>query len=274
MLDQINNLILDMDGVLWRGETPQPGLVDFFTTLRRLQIGFVLATNNATKMAVQYTQKLARFEVDVPPEQILTSAETTASYLQGAYAAGTAVYVVGTDGLREAMQVKGFSVIGPDEVEQGATAPLVVAGFTPTATYRELAMGALLVQKGAAFVGTNPDKTIPHELGSLPGAGALLAVIETATGVAPVTIGKPGPIVFEEALRRLKGAKENTAMVGDRLSTDIAGAKGAGLTAILLLSGISTRAEAEACATPPDFIFDDIVELTGQLAARAGSARR
>jgi 4-nitrophenyl phosphatase len=118
---------------------------------------------------------------------------------------------------------------------------LVVAGFNRHVTYPDLAMGALLVHKGATFIGTNPDPSIPTELGPLPGAGSLLAVIETATGVKPIIIGKPQPTVFMEAVRRLGGTLANTAMVGDRLSTDIAGGQGAGLHTILVLSGVASR---------------------------------
>jgi 4-nitrophenyl phosphatase len=238
-----------------------PGLVDFFATLRRLGIGFMLATNNATKTAAMYTAKLARFGVDVPPEQILTSAETTAAHMAGQYPPNTPVYIVGDMGLHEALTAHGFRVITPADVRAGATAAFVVVGFTPHATYEDLAMGSLLVHRGTRFIGTNPDPSLPTELGPLPGAGALLAVISTATGVEPLLIGKPGPIVFQEAVKRLGGDPDTVAMVGDRLSTDIAGAKNAGLRAILVLSGISTREEAANFATPPDYILDDITAL-------------
>jgi 4-nitrophenyl phosphatase len=265
MLASIRNLILDMDGVLWRGDVPMPGLVAFFDTLRQSGINYVLATNNATKTPEQYTLKLARMGVAVSKDQILTSAEVTATYLSDRYPAGTPVYIIGTTGLHDAMGAKGFEIIGADDVEKGAAASLVVAGFTPDAVYRDLAMGSLLVHKGATFVGTNPDPSIPSELGPLPGAGALFAVISTATGVEPITIGKPGPIIFEESIRLLGSAKADTAMVGDRLSTDIAGAKSAGLYAIMLLSGISTREDIQNSDIRPDFVFADIAELTNEL---------
>lgn len=265
MKQHIQNLILDMDGVLWHGETPLPGLVEFFDTIRQTGIRFVLATNNARKTADQYTQKLARFGVDVPPEQILTSAEATATYLAQQYEPGTPVYIVGDEGLHQALTAQGFQAFSPEQVRAGETAPLVVVGFTPYATYNDLAMGSLLVHKGARFIGTNPDPSVPNELGPLPGAGALLAVISTATGVEPTLIGKPGPIIFQEAIRRLGGDPSVTAMVGDRLSTDIAGAQAAGLTAILVLSGISTREEAETGQIKPDLILADIQELAHYL---------
>jgi 4-nitrophenyl phosphatase len=270
MLSQIRHLILDMDGVLWRGETPMPGLKAFFETLDRLSIGYVLATNNATRTADQYTNKLARFELDIAPDRILTSAETTAAMLSRQYAPQTPVYIVGAKGLYAAMEARGFTRVTAEAVEQGARPSLVVLGFTPHACYKDLAMAALLVNEGATFIGTNPDPSIPSELGPLPGAGALLALISASTGVEPQTIGKPGPVMFEHALERLGASKETTSMVGDRLSTDIAGAKAAGLWATLLLSGIATTDDIGASPYKPDFVFADIVELGTALEREAG----
>ncbi len=261
MLQQIKNLILDMDGVLWRGETPMPGLNHFFDTLRRRDINFVLATNNATQTAVQYTGKLARFGVTVPPSQIVTSAEATADYLRDEYAPGTAVYVVGEPGLHQALQAREFVICGAQEVRDGLVPALVVVGFNRHADYPLLAMAALAIHKGARFVGTNPDVTFPSEIGLMPGAGSLLAFLQTATDVQPTIVGKPGPIMFRQALKRLGGTTANTAMVGDRLNTDIAGAKAAGLRAILVLSGITQPEDIPANGAGPDWIFADISAL-------------
>jgi 4-nitrophenyl phosphatase len=270
---QIKNLILDMDGVLWHGETPVPGLVDFFDSLRSLEIGFILATNNATRTAVMYTERLARFGVDVPPQQILTSAEAAASYLGETFVAGSYVYVIGAKGLHDAVLAEGFRILPPSDVRAGAKATAVVAGLSPELTYEELAMGAHLINQDVPFIGTNPDPTFPSEIGPLPGSGAILALITAATGVEPTIIGKPGPIVFREAVKRLGGNPSTVAMVGDRLSTDIQGAKAAGLQAILVLSGISTRQEAENGPVRPDYIFADITELASFLTREAAVAR-
>lgn len=264
-LANLHNFIVDMDGVLWRGDRPMSGLVDFFATLRDLEINYVLATNNATKTAAQYTKKLAGFGVDVAPEKILTSAETTASYLRHNYPAGTAVYVIGDPGLHDALRAQEFVIVSPEEIEQGAGAKIVVVGFTRNALYQDFAMGTLALQNGAQFIGTNPDPTFPSEIGNLPGAGALQAVLVAATGIEPTIIGKPSHIVFDEAVRRLGGRKASTVMVGDRLTTDVAGAKAAGLHAILLLSGIAGRDDLAHSDVQPDFVFDDIMALAAAL---------
>lgn len=259
-----------MDGVLWTGETPMPGLVDFFNTLDQLDIGYLMATNNATKTAEQFANKLNSFGLDITAERVLTSAETTAAYLQPRYTPGTAVYVIGAEGLRSAMEARGFEILTAGEIEKGARPPLVVLGFSTDVTYKDLAMGALLVENGADFVGTNPDPSLPTELGLLPGAGALLAVISTATGVQPQTIGKPGPIMFEHAMKRLGSGISDTAMVGDRLTTDVAGAKAAGLWAILVLSGAAGAGDIDDAVYKPDFVFTDISELSAELTLAAG----
>jgi HAD superfamily hydrolase (TIGR01450 family) len=167
------------------------------------------------------------------------------------------------------MEARGFEILTADEVRDGARSSLVVLGFTPHAVYKDLAMAALLVENGADFIGTNPDPSIPTELGPLPGAGALLAVISASTGVQPLVIGKPEPMMFEHALKRLGSQKSDTAMIGDRLTTDIAGAKAAGLWGILVLSGISEQGEIQHAPYKPDFVFTDINELGAELTRAA-----
>jgi len=263
-----SHLILDMDGVLWHGETPIPGLTDFFATLHRLGIGFALATNNATRNAALYVQKLARFGVTVTPEQIVTSSDAAANHLRSLFSPGTPIYVVGEQGLQQAVAAQGFTVItDPDYTRINGHIPAVVVGLTRQVTYNELACATLLIHRGATFIGTNPDVTYPSEYGELPGAGAVIAFVAAASGVQPTLIGKPGPILFQEALRRLNAAPATTAMVGDRLETDIAGGKALGLQTILVLSGISGRADITRTQIHPDFIFDDINALAHHLTA-------
>ncbi len=264
-MQNIKNLILDMDGVLWRGPELIPGFVDFFKTLRRLDINFVMATNNASSVATEYVEKFAKFGVDITTNHVVTSGEATADYLEEKYGekvGQTAVYIVGSPTLTQAIAERGFQIIPFNEYEVADKVDVVVVGFHRDATYKTLALGSLYVHKGAAFVGTNPDQSFPSEIGQLPGAGSLQAVIWTATGIAPTVIGKPGPIMFEQAMARLGGTPENTAMVGDRLSTDIAGGNAAGLNTIMVLSGISSRADVDAGDIKPDFIVDDIAALS------------
>jgi 4-nitrophenyl phosphatase len=265
------NLIIDMDGVLWRGETPVPGLVDFFAALRAEGLGFVLATNNATKTAAQYERRLAGYGVEIPARQILNSAEASALFLRHQLPADAVVYVVGEEGLRMAVENQGFKVPASEGfVGPGLVADAVVVGFTRYVCYPQLASAAYLINQGARFVGTNPDVTIPTEMGPLPGTGSLLALIRAATGVEPEIVGKPNRALFDEALRRLNSQPHTTAMVGDRLATDMAGGSAAGLKTILLLSGVTDRAELEASSIQPDLVFEDLRDLTAYLQRQNG----
>ena len=259
-------LVIDMDGVLWHGETPLPGLNDFFDTLNKLELPFVLATNNAMNVAEDYTKKLAKFGVEVAAERILTSSEATASYLKRTYPDITEVYVMGEQGLHRAVKAQGFGVVSAEQVKEGAFVPIVVTGLArQSLTYELVAMASLLVRQGAALIATNADSSYPTELGMMPGAGALLSVITVSTGAEPTVIGKPNAAMFEEALKRLGTAAQDTAMIGDRLGTDIKGAKAAGMQTVLVLSGVSDRDEIDSSGIQPDYVLKDIREVSKKL---------
>ena len=253
-LQSVTHLIIDMDGVLWRGDEPMPGLQEFFAFLRQRHIGFVLATNNSSRLPQQYVAKLARFGVEVPAECVLTSAQATAAYLAGFAPAGTRVYGIGEEGVRRALEQRGFVL-----TDEGAAH--VVVGWDRHLTWDKLATAALLIHAGAGFIGTNPDTNYPTERGPVPGNGAQLAALETTTGITPVVVGKPEPWMYEEAMRRMGTRPETTAVVGDRLDTDIAGGVRASLTTVLVLSGISTEADLAALPVKPDVVCADIGEL-------------
>ncbi|MBC7228058.1 MAG: HAD-IIA family hydrolase [Thermoflexales bacterium] len=254
LLAPVRHLIVDMDGVLWRGDQPMPGLGDFFATLRALEIRFVLATNNASKRPDEYREKLARFGVEVPLEAILTSAQATAEYLASLAPPGTPVYAIGGSGVRHALTEKGFIL-----AEEGAR--YVVVGWDPDLHWQKMAKAALLIQRGAGFIGTNPDTTYPTPAGLVPGNGSNLAVLELTTGVKPVVIGKPEPWLYRAAMARMGATPETTAALGDRLDTDILGGRRAGLRTILVLSGISTPEDLARSPVRPDLVCADIGEL-------------
>lgn len=254
-LQSITHLIVDMDGVLWRGDEPMPGLKTFFAFLHQHHIGFVLATNNSSRLPEQYVAKLARFGVEVPPQCVLTSAQAAAAYLADLAPPGTRVYAIGGKGVRQALERRGFVL-----TDEGAA--YVVVGWDRHLTWDKLATAALLIHAGAGFIGTNPDVNYPTEQGPVPGNGAQLAALEATTGVAPVVVGKPEPWMYDEALRRMGARPETTAVIGDRLDTDIGGGVRAGLTTVLVLSGISTQADLAASPVKPDLVCADIEELT------------
>jgi 4-nitrophenyl phosphatase len=214
----------------------------------------MLATNNSSRPPEEYQAKLASFGAQVPLERILTSSLATAAYLATVAQPGTRVFPLGEEGIRRALEGQGF-VLADKDVEY------VVSGWDRQLTWNRLAEAAFLIQGGAGFVGTNPDVTLPSERGLVPGSGVQLMALEMTSGVKPVVIGKPEPRMYQEALRRMGASPETTATIGDRLDTDIAGGVRAGLTTILVLSGIVTAADLAASPIKPDLVFADTREL-------------
>ena len=254
ILRSVKNFIIDMDGVLYRGQQPLAGAQQFLKYLQGQGVPFVLATNNSTLTPGQYVAKLRAMAIEVSEEHILTSGQATAIYLSKTAPTKTRVYVIGEEGLLSAMKEQGF-LVTENEVD------FVVVGMDRQLTYQKLEIAALAIRAGATFVGTNPDTTLPTERGLVPGNGANLAALEAATGVTPLVIGKPRPILLRLAMEKLGIAPDGTAIIGDRLETDILGGKEAGLTTILVLTGISDREELETSPYQPDLVFDEIGSL-------------
>lgn len=253
---QIKAVVSDMDGVLWRSETPLPGLTDLFDFLRERHIPFMLATNNSTKSVAQYVEKLAGFDLAIAPEHIVTSSVATALYLK-TRKPGAQVYTVGMFGLDQALTGQGFKLVD----ENADTADFVVAGLDRNLTYDKIKAANRLIRRGATFIGTNPDITFPTPEGPTPGAGTILAAIEAPSGQKPVIVGKPSPLMFEMALERLGVAPEEALMIGDRLETDILGGNRAGMHTALVCTGIHSRTDVNAASTKPEIIFDDLPAL-------------
>jgi 4-nitrophenyl phosphatase len=251
-------LIIDIDGTLLRGEKPLPGLSPFFAFLNQNKITFVVATNNATKTPQTYWQELSGAGARIAPHNILTCALATADYLRQEFSTGTGVYVVGTASLQSAIRQAGFAVLTDATRPAGA----VVVGGDPALTYDKLKYATLQIQRGARFIGTNPDVLYPTEEGLVPEAGATLAAIQAATGISPTVIGKPNRPLFEMALARTGSQPQETAMLGDRLETDILGAQQAGLKSILVTTGVASQAGLAATDIQPDAVFSGLVELT------------
>ncbi len=251
----ISAVVMDMDGVLWRGDEALPGLLQLFAMLHDRNIPFSLATNNSSKSRADYVQKLKRMGVmGVSESQVETSGTATASYLQAQYPAGTPVYVLGGAGLRQVLTEVGFTLADKD-------VQAVVVGLDPQLTYDRLKQAALLIRSGAAFVASNEDATYPVPEGLAPGAGSIVAALKTATDREPISMGKPNAPLFEASLRRLKTSPEKTLMIGDRLSTDILGAQRLGLRTAMMLTGVSTREDIITSGIQPDAVFEDLNAL-------------
>jgi 4-nitrophenyl phosphatase len=254
LLSKITHLIIDMDGVLYLGDQPLPRLQEFIAFLRERPVQFIMATNNSTRSPEEYVEKLAGMGVQVSPDEILVSGQVTARFLARDYPPGTRVHVFGMPSLSKAMCEEGF-ILADEDVE------LVVASMDRKVSYEKLKRATLLIRGGARFIATNLDPTHPCEEGLAPGTGAIIAALETGSGVKATSIGKPEPATYEIAMAQMGANPQTTATIGDRVDTDILGGKRAGLTTICVLSGSSDRAEAEAIEA--DMIFDDIAHLYG-----------
>lgn len=263
MLDRLTppilGLIVDMDGVLWKENTPIGNLPSVFSRIKERGLKIVLATNNATSTPDEYLTKLQSHGVNLESWQIVTSADAIAHALLQRFPKGGPIFVVGENGVISALHEQGFTPITDPENE---TRPLaVVVGIDWSVTYRKLRRATLHIRSGSPFYGTNPDKTFPTPFGLVPGAGSILASIQAATDVEPVVVGKPAGFMLELAAQRMGLTKDQVLVVGDRLETDIAGGQAFGARTGLVLSGVSTYEQAKSWSPEPDIIAEDLTSL-------------
>lgn len=261
LLEGIRVCVLDMDGVLYRMDEPLPGGPEAVERLHSRGIAVFYLTNNSTKTRTEYVNKLKSLGIDSTEDQIMTSAFATAQWLREAGAVSKNVYVVGEQGLKAELEAAGLRV-----VEYSAETPIhyVIVGWDRGLSYRKLMEAHFAIGAGAAFIATNRDPTYPDAGGrTIPGGGAIVAAIQTCTGVTPHTIGKPEPFTLELILRQVTASPAECLVIGDRLDTDIAIGKRVGARTALVLTGVSTRAQAEAAPPElrPDFIWNDLTEL-------------
>jgi 4-nitrophenyl phosphatase len=254
----IKSLILDMDGVIWKADTPIGDLPSIFARIRERGLDYVFATNNSTKTSEQYVARLKGFGVEAEPSQVITSSQAVAHIVAQKYPRGTKVFMIGEDGLRMPLEQEGFEIV---LVEDAPQAEVVVMGFDRDINFLKASEAALLVRAGISFYATNMDKTFPTPRGQIPGAGAWVSVIATATDVQPTVAGKPFPFLMEFALVKLGTRKEQTLVVGDRLETDIAAGQAVGCPTALVLSGVSTREQAERWESAPTIIAENLDQL-------------
>jgi 4-nitrophenyl phosphatase len=254
----IKALILDMDGVLWKGDAPIGDLPATFNRIRERGLKFVFATNNGTKTPEEYQTKLAELGVQVDASQVLTSALGIAFMLSRKYPKGTKIFVIGENGIRVALEEKGFEIL---PVEGAPEAQIFVMGIDRGISFQKVAEATLLVRAGIPFYTTNADMTFPTPRGEIPGSGSWLSVVSSATGIQPIIAGKPFPHLMELSLERLGTKKEETLVVGDRLETDIAAGQAVGCPTALVLSGVSTKTQADAWTPKMDIIAESLSSL-------------
>lgn len=245
--------LIDMDGVIVRGNEIIPGADAFLERLHERQIKFLILTNNPMYTPIDLQHRLQRLGVDVATDHIYTSALATARFLQWQKPNGTA-FVLGESGLTEALHDAGYVITDhrPD---------YVVLGETKSYSYSRITQAVRLVMAGARFIATNPDPSGPGDDGLVPACGAVAALIQTATGVSPYYMGKPNPLMMRSALRFLNEHSENTTMVGDRMETDIRAGIESGLETVLVLTGISRPEDVDRFPYRPTRVVGSVAEL-------------
>lgn len=266
-LDRIETFLIDGDGVLWRGDRALPGLDHFFDVMRQREMGWALLTNNNTRTVGEYLTKLAGLGIEADAGQIFSSSTATAAYLEKRYGTGAPVHAVGMSGVIETLQDAGFLVSFGEEMPDHDVVA-VAAGMDRGLTFDKAKVATRLILGGAEFVATNTDGTFPTPNGLSPGTGMVIGALKGTTGVNPTVIGKPEKAIFEAALEALSADKATTAMIGDRLETDILGAQRLGIHTIGVLSGVTTREEMATSDIQPDVVFESIAELAEVLEKR------
>jgi HAD superfamily hydrolase (TIGR01450 family) len=257
LADDFDGLLIDLDGVVWIGREPVPGAPETLATLLAAGKRIAFVTNNPGKPPAAYAERLRELGVEVGAEQIVTAGMVAARLARAAAGPDGSAFVLSRAPLREMVAAAGVVVL---EGEAGREASVVVVSGHRDFDYEALLTAKRALDRGAALIGTSRDPTMPMPGGEWPGTGAILAAVETASGRTAEIAGKPERHLFEMALAALGGAGR-VAMVGDRVSSDIEGGRRAGLETILVLSGTSGRADAEAAEPPPDHVIDDLAGL-------------
>ena len=256
-----HGFLIDMDGVIYRGNELIPGAAEFVARLRRDDVPFLFLTNNSQRTCRDMVAKLQRLGIDVEERHLFTSAMATARFLAQQKPGGTA-YVIGEGGLLQALHANGFAIVdyAPD---------YVVVGEGRTFTLEMLDHATKLVFAGSRLIATNLDPNCPTQDGSMrAGCGAIVAMLETATGRQAFSVGKPSPLMLRAARKELGLRTEEVTMIGDMMTTDVLGGVQAGYKTVLVLSGGTRREDLVKYSYKPDLVVESIARLdssTGQV---------
>lgn len=250
----IEGIIIDLDGTIYRGNTPLPFASEFVTNLRKIGIKILFLTNNSQRTVLYYKHKLNKMGIKAQENEILTSAKATAIYIKEHYGSPW-VFPIGEDGLLTELTKHNIPI-----TYDWKMASLLCVGYDTNVTYYKLKQAALLLENGGIFLACNPDKTLPSEEGNIPGNGAQLAFLKAATGREPYIIGKPHMPIVKEALSILNTSAEKTLIVGDRYDTDILTGFRANLKTALVLTGATLEKDIKN-KKKPDFIARNLEEL-------------
>ncbi|WJE47358.1 TIGR01457 family HAD-type hydrolase [Peribacillus frigoritolerans] len=242
--------LIDLDGTMYRGTEQIAEAAGFINDLRKRDIPYLFVTNNSSRTPAQVADKLRSIGISTEDDQVFTTSMATANYI-AEQKKGASVYVVGEEGIIEALKEKGMKLVEehPD---------YLVMGIDRGINYEKLSKACLVVRNGAVFISTNGDIAIPTEQGLLPGNGALTSVVSVSTQVQPIFIGKPESVIVEQALRVLGVPKEETIMVGDNYDTDILAGINAGIDTLLVHTGVTTKERLKQYKEQPTHVVDTL----------------
>jgi glycerol 3-phosphatase-2 len=269
LADRFDGLLIDLDGVVWIGREPVPGSVEALRELLDAGMRIVFVTNNPGRLPEAYAERLQGLGVEVGPEQIVTAGTVAARLAGEAARAGGSAFVIGAPALKEMVAATGTRLLEGEEAQE---ADVVVVSGHKGFDYEELKTAKFALDRGALLFATSHDPTMPFPGGELPGTGAVLAAVEVASGRGATIAGKPERHLFEmakEAVRcsfwansdQKEQRNPRLAMVGDRISSDIDGGRAAGLETVLVLSGTTSREQADAAEPAPDHVLPDLAGL-------------
>jgi NagD protein len=256
---EIHAWLTDMDGVLVHEDHAIPGAAEFIDRLRQRDLPFLVLTNNSIYTSRDLSARLRTSGIEVPETRIWTSALATARFLDDQRPGGSA-FVIGESGLTTALHNAGYTLTERDP-------DYVVLGETRTYSFERITLAIRLVESGARFIATNPDPTGPSVDGPLPATGSVAALITRATGIEPYYVGKPNPLMMRSALNAIDAHSESAAMIGDRMDTDVISGMEAGMHTVLVLTGSTTRAEADRYPYRASRVLDSVADLIPELSA-------
>ena len=253
LLKNIRLFLFDMDGTLYLGNRLYDFTIELLQTIRATGRRYLFMTNNSSKSVEDYIKKLEKLGISATREDFITSSQATAYYLKQHYP-NHRLYVCGTNSLKKELEMEGFTV-----TENLPDVDCIVMGFDTELTFQKLedVSRLLLTREGIPYIATNPDYVCPTEFGSVPDCGSVCDMIYNATGKRPVVIGKPSPLMPQLAMDRYGFSKDETAVVGDRIYTDIKSGLNAGITGVLVLSGETTKEILDASTEKPHLVLED-----------------
>ena len=247
-----NGYLIDLDGTVYNGTEKIPAAVEFVKVLNEKKIPYLFLTNNSTKHPRDVAEKLRAMDIEATENQVLTTSMATAKYVSEQHP-GARVYPIAEEGLIMALEAEGLVLTDEDP-------DYVVMGLDREITYDKLSIGALAIRNGAKFVATNGDIKLPSERGFLPGAGSVISVLSVTTEIEPKFIGKPEPIMVEQALEVLGTNKAETLMVGDNYYTDILAGINAGVDSLLVFTGVTKPVDLQAVEKQPTYTIQSLTD--------------